>query len=657
MPRSTFLKTLDFLARSGIHEVRLLGGEPTLHPDFLWMVEQSIRKGYAVVVFTNGILAHRVLLSLRKFNPGRVKVVVNVNDPDFQPARRFESQARMWAQLRGSCMLGFNIHTLNPHMGFLLDLVDEFNLCRSIRLGLAHPCLNATNKSLLPKEYAPVGERVSEFFQEARLRKIHIAFDCGFVPCMFPRQFIDALGPDLHTLSNCGPIPDILPDGTAAYCYPLASLSRCSVDEGESASSLKKRLEASVRTYRRIGIYQECLSCQLRDRGICSGGCLSAALQRLRSVSGHIHAPFREDDVASRDRSSLDVSERSVARVKGAVTERVAMPVQGRFVIPYVDQPREFWQQLKEEFGPNIHSVYFPLPGSDAGSGRPVQPRRFMKEFLSQACFGLSALINPVVLRRPVREVAPSLINILRDFNDKYGLADVTLANVELALRVKDDIPSLRTVASTLMDISRANQLCMVEDAFDVIVPSGRIMRDLATLRDLKRAFRGKIRMIVNEGCLPGCPFRVQHFFEMASDSITFPDSLCRQLLDQRPWMRLTGAWVLPQHLFHFDGLYDELKLAGRITLNDPLKYRRVLGAYVNRQVLSPNDIGGGPASVLQPIEIEEGFYAQTLHCNHRCDSCTLCAQYYEEARRRLVTRKSTEEVTMQDQAQLDTVR
>ena len=96
--------------------------------------------------------------------------------------------------------------------------------------------------------------------------------------------------------------------------------------------------------------------------------------------------------------------------------------------------------------------------------------------------------------------------------------------------------------------------------------------------------------------------------------------------------MRLTGAWVLPQHLYLYDGIYDELKLAGRVTLRDPKKYITALDAYLHRKPLPPNEIGGGPASVLEPIEITEEFFAQTLHCRHQCYTCTICRDYYQTA-------------------------
>jgi len=133
---------------------------------------------------------------------------------------------------------------------------------------------------------------------------------------------------------------------------------------------------------------------------------------------------------------------------------------------------------------------------------------------------------------------------------------------------------------------------------------------------------------MVNESCLPGCPFRVQHFHEMGN-GFPYPLSLCDEMLNKHPWMRLTSGWILPQHLHLYEGTYDELKIAGRVTLRDPRLFRRVLDAYVHRRPLPPSDIGGGPASVLDQIEISESFFAKTLTCGHNCHACSLCRDYY----------------------------
>jgi hypothetical protein len=178
------------------------------------------------------------------------------------------------------------------------------------------------------------------------------------------------------------------------------------------------------------------------------------------------------------------------------------------------------------------------------------------------------------------------------------------------------------------MDIASPLQVAMLGDTFDVLVPSGRVFRDQAALRGLRACFPGRLRLMVNEGCLPGCPFRIQHFFEMRA-GVAHPRSLCDGLLARSPWLRLTGAWVLPQHLHLYDGLFDELKLDGRATLHDPERYREVLRAYVLRTPLAPNALGGGPASLLSAMDIDEGFVRATLVAASDDERRSLAAEYF----------------------------
>lgn len=302
-----------------------------------------------------------------------------------------------------------------------------------------------------------------------------------------------------------------------------------------------------------------------------------------------------------------------------------------RWAVPYVDQPVSFWESLAEAYPGLIAEVYFPLPGDLMGSGAPRQPDGHLRDFLRAGPLPRSVLLNAITLPRPVEEVAPGAIEAVRRLRGEYGLVGATVANLNLAARLREAIPDLPLAASCLMQIAAPGQVPMLEGVIDTVVPDTRITRDLAALRALREAFPGRIRLMVNESCLPGCPFRVQHFHEMGS-GFAHPRSLCAELLQRQPWLRLTGGWVLPQHLHLYDGVYDELKLAGRVTLRDSARYRRVLDAYVRRLPLLPRDIGGGPASVIEPMEIGEEFFRRTLTCGRTCRTCTLCRDYYAAA-------------------------
>lgn len=300
-----------------------------------------------------------------------------------------------------------------------------------------------------------------------------------------------------------------------------------------------------------------------------------------------------------------------------------------QWVLPYIDQPPAFWHSLAAEYPGRIKEIYFPMPGGAIGSGEPLQPDTQLHALLRQAPLPCSVLLNALTLPRPVEEIAPPVIENLKRLHGEYGLAGATVTNLTLAARVREAIPDLPLAASCLMQIALPSQVAMLSGIIDTIVPDIRIVRDLPALKTLKQAFSGRIRLMVNESCLPGCPLRVQHFHEMGS-GFAYPLSLCSETLDRYPWMRLTTGWILPQHLHLYAGAYDELKIAGRVTLRDPQHFRRVLNAYVHRRPLPPSDIGGGPASVLDQIEISESFFSKTLICGHNCHQCSLCRDYYE---------------------------
>lgn len=315
---------------------------------------------------------------------------------------------------------------------------------------------------------------------------------------------------------------------------------------------------------------------------------------------------------------------------------RIPAPAHEQWVLPYIDQPLSFWTGIAAAYGSHVREVYFPLSADLIGSGEPPQPSAHLKSFLESAPLPHAVLLNPVTLPCPAEVLAPRMIEALRRLIGEYGLDGATVVNLTLARRVREALPDLPLTASCLMQISTPNQIAMLDGVFDALVPCNSVMRDLPALRALKAAFPGRLRLLVNEGCLPGCPFRVQHFHEMGSGA-HYPESLCRELLTEQPWLRLTGGWVLPQHLHLFTGVYDDLKLGGRVTLRSPEKYLRVLDAYVKRQPLKANEIGCGPGTVLQPIEITEEYYAKTLVCRRNCHHCSICRDYYGSATQALL--------------------
>ena len=610
-----FAAALDLVAGSGQEEARILGGEPTTHPLLPAFLDMARERGLRALVFTNGLVGEGLLEDLSGRDPEDVRYLLNATailDPEASRRAIAERAARA---LGAAVTLGFTIASPEPRLERLLDLVDQLGTRRAIRLGLAFPSASGDNEWLRPKHYEAVGRRVASFARAAASRGVGIELDCGFVPCMFGSSPEDLPGLSSDLLGRaCGPIPDILPDGRAIACYPLAGLTEVAASDVGDLASIRAEMAERTAKYDSVGIFPECRSCPLKARGECLGGCLAVRLSRLRRVGP---APARTS--ASAPRPEAD---RAPRRGESSAS---AGP---RWAIPYIDAPSSFWAGLFASRGGKIGHVYLPLPGLDALSGRPPQSETHLDEFLGSRIFGVGLLVNPILLRAPLESVAPSIFAAIERVGEMADIAEITVSSLRLAKLLKRRYPGIELAASTLMDIFKPSQLLELDGAFETIVPSGRVMRDRRSLEALRKAFRGRIRLLVNEACLPDCPHRVQHFYEMSS-GLPRPASLCEEELAARPWRSLTGAWVLPQHLDLYDGLYDELKLSGRSTLGEPSRYLEVLGAYLEGKPLSPSEIGGGPASPPPGLEASREFFERTLRCDRDCRLCRFCERYY----------------------------
>lgn len=277
---------LDFLDRSGIEQARLLGGEPTLHPQFPELVERARARGKKIVVFTNGLMPEAALACLESLSDTECSVLVNVSAPR-DSGDTLERQRTMLRRLGKRALLGFNIYRADFCLDFLLPLIAETGCLPTVRLGLAHPCLSGNNRYVRPHQYVAIGEKVLRFARDAA-GSVRVEFDCGFVRCMFSEQDLEtlqALGADVGW--RCNPILDMDLDGQVIHCYPLSRLGSLPLTPEADAPALRRAFEARTRPYRQAGVFRECSTCVFKQSGECPGGCLAVTVRRFR------HTPFR----------------------------------------------------------------------------------------------------------------------------------------------------------------------------------------------------------------------------------------------------------------------------------------------------------------------------------------------------------------------------
>jgi len=271
----------DFLQGSGERHVSLLGGEPTLHPDFVDMVLYLVERRFNVTVFTSGIMSparlDEVGRLLSKLSPERLTFVCNLNDPTQTPALPEEAaKVHAFLSLMGPwSMPGFNIYRPDFSLGFLFELINRFGMKRQIRLGIAHPVPEMGQNLIPPQDIRAAISRVLEHRSEFDRFRVKPGLDCGFPLCGFSDHQLGWLFRSSgRVVCGCAPAIDITPDMSIYSCFPLSRFHRRSIFEFDT---LREAREYFMRQHDRIrnevaGIYRECDGCVHREEGRCAGG-------------------------------------------------------------------------------------------------------------------------------------------------------------------------------------------------------------------------------------------------------------------------------------------------------------------------------------------------------------------------------------------------
>lgn len=279
---------LAFLTRSGIDQVRMMGGEPTLHPHFVELAERARKAGFKIIVFSNGRMPESVLSYLASLPAAEVTVLINVNEPRDSGQNAHAERQVAIQRLGERAMLGLNICRVNFQPDFLLSTIAETGCQHKVRLGIAHPCLSGDNQYVTPNQYVAIGAKIARFVRTAARSGVTVEFDCGFVRCMFSdadMETLKASGTDVGW--RCNPILDVDIEGRVIHCYPLSRLGTLPLTMDADAQTLRDAFVSRVRVYRQAGVFPECSSCPFKANGECPGGCLSATIRRFRRT------PFR----------------------------------------------------------------------------------------------------------------------------------------------------------------------------------------------------------------------------------------------------------------------------------------------------------------------------------------------------------------------------
>jgi hypothetical protein len=289
MPWENFVYAVDFLETAGEKHAALLGGEPTIHPEFVDLVLYLLARQFHVNVFTSGIISQNRLGEMEKhLTPDSSRprsFVVNMNHPDLSTAAQLDRIDCFLGIFGPACTPGFNIYEPDFDLTFIFEAIQKYGMQRHVRLGLAHPIPGAATAFVTRDDMDRVMQRLFSFLPLFDTFRVTPGFDCGFPLCLFSDEqlgglFKTALG---NVKFGCGPAIDIGPDLHVWSCFPLANVQKRSLYDFNTLLDLKNyysglhdriRIEAG-------GVFERCDGCRWRDVHLCEGGCLAHSIREL----------------------------------------------------------------------------------------------------------------------------------------------------------------------------------------------------------------------------------------------------------------------------------------------------------------------------------------------------------------------------------------
>jgi hypothetical protein len=228
------------------------------------------------------MVTNEVLKFLMSVPHDRLSVLLNTIHPSVRNKKGITQQLSFMYHLGPVVMAGVNIFRLKLDLDYLLGYIIKYNLKKEVRLGIAHPVLSKNNISLHPKDYYKAGYEIAMFKLKIKRYGIVLGFDCGFVPCMFPHEYLRLLDKELKKVGTCcHPVIDMLADGSFIACYPLNNLLKVKIRDDHYAKALISDFENVLLPYKGIGIFPHCTSCQLFQNR-CNGGCMSQRIHRYQ---------------------------------------------------------------------------------------------------------------------------------------------------------------------------------------------------------------------------------------------------------------------------------------------------------------------------------------------------------------------------------------
>ena len=281
-------RIIDFSKRSGVSIIRILGGEPSHHPQIVELIERIYEKGLCVgIIFTNGIfdndelieciLRHNIPINMNYFpkdeyKQGQLKLVHNNMRRLFLDKNDLKGMVGQKLVKNTTGTLSITFYKPMQKYQYIIDAGLKYGV-GSIRWAASHSSITQENRHVhwkLLRQMVPV---MINFVRDALKSGISTCVECGLVPCILSKK-------EYHFLTRftdgftfkCEPILDVFPDLSVHYCMGMPIVSW--ITEHNTLSQIWLEQMIISEHFRCRPRSKTCLKCEWWQNKICQGYCL-----------------------------------------------------------------------------------------------------------------------------------------------------------------------------------------------------------------------------------------------------------------------------------------------------------------------------------------------------------------------------------------------
>jgi radical SAM protein with 4Fe4S-binding SPASM domain len=291
MSSSTFDKALNLLKGVNVKTVTLIGGEPTIDPNFFDYVEGLKTAGFHVTVITNGIKFADHQFTEKCFTSGVGHITVSLKAPTDEGYFEITQKHALSQVLQGLSNLKERgkenpIHMLSVVLsgGMLKDIDKLISLIQqsgvpSVTFDTERPIMECNETKYDGVEPKEIVDFIVTAFPKLETMGVEYKIHITHPFCLFPAGFIDELKDRNRLISGCqifngkGLIID--ENGGILPCNHFCSNKLGTLDECPTGDDyLKWRTREDIAGfYSKVGDYptKQCTTCQSWSE--CGGGC------------------------------------------------------------------------------------------------------------------------------------------------------------------------------------------------------------------------------------------------------------------------------------------------------------------------------------------------------------------------------------------------